>query len=223
MIIRVVDFETTDLPPEGRVCEIGWCDVTATGIGTPHSVLVNPGVPVSPVARAAHHIKDSQLADAMEPRHGFALLDEDCDVFAAHNAKFERAFYEGGKGKWICTYRCAMHTWPDAPKYSNQALRYWLDLDVDEALAMPLHRAGPDAYVTAHILRVLMEVRSVAELVRLTESPVLLKTVGFGKHFGIKWIDVPTDYCEWCLRHKDMDPDVLFTAAYYLRYGKKGW
>ncbi len=43
----------------------------------------------------------------------------------------------------------AMHVWPDAPRHSNQVLRYWRNLVLDNALAMLPHRAGPDAWVTA--------------------------------------------------------------------------
>lgn len=30
-----------------------------------------------------------------------------------------------------------MHVWPDAPRHSNQVLRYWRNLVLDNALAMP--------------------------------------------------------------------------------------
>jgi len=35
-------------------------------------------------------------------------------------------------------------------------LRYWRNLVLDPALAMPPHRAGPDAYVTACLLAELL-------------------------------------------------------------------
>src|ERR1700727_1277829 len=27
MLLRVIDFETTGMPPDAALCEIGWCDV----------------------------------------------------------------------------------------------------------------------------------------------------------------------------------------------------
>ena len=46
----------------------------------------------------------------------------------------------------------ALRVWPEAPRHSNQVLRYWRGMRLDHARAMPPHRAGPDAWVTAHIL-----------------------------------------------------------------------
>jgi len=37
----------------------------------------------------------------------------------------------------------AMHVWPDAPRHSNQVLRYLPNLTLDNALAMPLRRTAP--------------------------------------------------------------------------------
>ena len=46
---------------------------------------------------------------------------------------------------------------------------------------------------------------------RLSTKAVVLRKVGFGKHFGSLWADVPLDYLEWCAR-QDFDPDVKFTV-----------
>ena len=50
-------------------------------------------------------------------------------------------------------------------KHSNQVLRYWLGLRLDADLAMPPHRAGPDAYVTAHLLLRMMALASVEQMI----------------------------------------------------------
>ena len=75
MLIKVLDFETTGMPPDAAVCEVGWCDLhqhiadPTTGLtrwaaGEPRSMLVNPGRPMPPEARAIHHISDGDLAGA---------------------------------------------------------------------------------------------------------------------------------------------------------------
>src|SRR6185437_4732810 len=72
MRLRLVDFETTGMPPDARVCEVGWCDLVGrdadptTGlmqwsIGEPQGLLVNPRCPMPPDARAIHHIGDADL------------------------------------------------------------------------------------------------------------------------------------------------------------------
>lgn len=220
MLIRVIDFETTGMPPDATVCEIGWCDLAASDgpvqIGPVHEMLTNPGRLIPVEAMAVHHIRDQEVADAPPPSAGFEKLMDSVDVFCAHNAAFERAFFAGGETPWICTYRCGLRVWPDAPSHSNQGLRYFLGLELDER-AMPPHRAGPDAYVTAHILSALLGAKPTADLIKWTSEPALLVKCGFGKHRGQKWADVPSDYLDWLLRQKDMGEDIHHTARHHLR------
>jgi uncharacterized protein (DUF3820 family) len=166
-------------------------------------MLVNPGHPIPPTTRAIHHISDADVDGAITPDAASAKLMggmEPGDVFAAHNAKFERAFFGGGAHRWICTLQCAKHLFPQAPGHSNQVLRYWLNIDgdgMDPVLAMPPHRAGPDTYVTAFIVSRMLMMAGVDDLVRLTSAPVVLQTITFGKHRGAKWADLPPDYLSW--------------------------
>lgn len=223
--IRVIDFETTGLPEDAvrGICEIGWTDVTADWeVSGPNSVLVNPGHPIPPVTRAVHHICDADVSGAISPTEASIMLMRDMrpgDVFAAHNAKFEKAFFGGGDHRWICTLQCARHLFPDAPGHSNQVLRYHLDLDsdgMDFEAAMPPHRAGPDTLVTAYILRRLIFASSVDRLVELTTAPVVLRTITFGKHRGAKWADLPRDYLQWIAFKSDLGTDEKHTARHIL-------
>ena len=225
MIIRVLDFETCGLTPEvGGVVEIGWVDLVVcdgpTQIGDVHSTLINPGIPIPVEAMAVHHIRDRDVAIAPLATDVFAKIGVGVDVFAAHHVAFERAFFTGGDTPWICTYRCGLRVWPDSPSHSNQALRYFLGLELDDR-AMPPHRAGPDAYVTAHILRGLLGAQPVEQLMNWTNEPALLIKCGFGKHRGKKWSEVPLDYLDWLVNKSDMDEDTKFTARHYLRKGMK--
>lgn len=226
MKIRVIDFETTGTPEDAvkAICEIGWTDLGVDGsIDGPHSFLVNPGHPIPPQTRAVHHLSDEDVADATDTVSGRGRLCEGMDaddIWAAHNAQFEQAFFGGGERRWICTMKCAKHLLPDAPSHSNQALRYWLNLDKefsDTSLAMPPHRAGPDAYVTAFLLRRLLELASAEELVELTKAPVRLRTVTFGKHRGVKWNDLPESYLSWIANKSDLGADEKFTARAVLK------
>lgn len=226
---RLIDFETTGKPTEEdrhAVCEIGTCDVVRSGdgwtVGPVRSMYVNPGRPVDIEARAVHHIPDSVLADAPPVTDGFRLLMEDMEpataAFVAHNADFEREFFGGGDVPWICTYKSALRIWPDAPKHTNQVLRYFLDLDLDEDQAMPPHRAGPDAYVTAHVLIAILETGAdPKELIRWSSGPALLPRINFGKHRGSKWEDVPIDYLEWIAFKSDMDRDAKANARHWIK------
>lgn len=229
MKVRVIDFETTDQAEEKKkgkpvgIVEIGWTDVEDNGpISRPQSHLVNPGIAIAVQARAVHHISDEMVVGAISPTEAFRLLMdgmEPGDMFAAHHAEFERTFFGGGNHAWICSMKAAKHLWEDAPSFSNQALRYHLDIDAEfqwPDLAMPPHRAGPDSYVTAHILAHLMRAQHPTRLVELTNTPVLQRKVMFGeKHRGQLWADMDRGFLEWVL-DKDFDAETKHTARHWL-------
>lgn len=223
MLIRVWDCETTGFPPDAAMCEIGWCDIEirldgAMTIGTPQGMLVNPGRPMPIEARAVHHIGDADLADAPPIEFGLrCLIDGRPDVFVAHNAAFERQFFTGGDGaQWICTYKVGLRLWPDAPSHTNQVLRYYLGLRLQDHLAMPPHRAAPDAYVTAHILLEALQLASIEDMIAWTEQPAMMVKIRFGKHRGRRWDEVPTDYLQWVAGQRDMDADTRACARHHL-------
>lgn len=225
MKIRVVDLETTGLPEDEvkAICEIGWTDFNARWeFDGPHAAIVNPGHPIPPTTRAIHHISDEEAKTGISPSEACATLMagmEPDDVFAAHNAEFERHFFGGGNHRWICTMKCAQHLFPDAPSHSNQVLRYWLNLDgdgMDSVAAMPPHRAGPDTLVTAYLISRMLLMASCDELVRLTTAPVILTKVTFGKHRGSKWADLPRDYLQWIAYKSDLGSDEKHTARHFL-------
>lgn len=223
MRARVLDFETTDEPKDdvpAGVIEAGWCDVV-DGVpeAAPVSLLVNPGLPIAIKARAVHHLSPEDLDGAPPPDIAFRrLMEGSPDYFVAHNADFERHFFRGGEIPWICTYKVALRLWPDAPGHGNQALRYFLDLDCDRALASPPHRAGPDAYVTARLFaKILDEGVDPDVMVRWSSGPALLPTIGFGKHKGSKWEDAPSDYLRWIVEKSDLDRDAKANAKHHLK------
>lgn len=223
-IIRSIDFETTGIPTEAdpqAIVEIGWQDIEFDGMGwaglVPDgraSFLCNPERPIPHEAMAVHHITDEMVADAS----GNVGLLGTPDYFCAHNADYERQFYDPGV-PYICTYKVALRLWPDAPSHGLQFLRYHLSLPVDAADAFPPHRAGPDAYLGAALMvRIINDDRaSLDEMVRWSNGPALLPRVNFGKHKGAKWEDVPTDYLDWLANKSDMDRDVKANARHHLK------
>jgi DNA polymerase-3 subunit epsilon len=61
----------------------------------------------------------------------------------------------------------------------------------------------------------LLAERTVDELLKLSTKAVVLRTVGFGKHFGKLWAETPIDYLEWAQK-QDFDADVKFTIKHEL-------
>jgi exodeoxyribonuclease X len=238
MLIRVLDTETTGIEPTDHVVEIAAWDLflSEKSSASPLFIrvgerLVKPPVPIPAVASAVHHIIDEDVAEA-EPWDrvypGFVGEHDGkvIDAYAAHNAKFDRQWLNdemcGGK-PFICTYRCALRVWPDAPSHSNNALRYWLKPEqLDRSFAREAHRAGADAYVTAHLLYLLLQKASLQHLIKWSGEPGVLPRVTFGKHRGAAWSDVPLDYLQWTLKQADMNEDVKFTAQREIARRREG-
>ncbi len=224
MLIRVIDFETSGLPTEEdphAICEIGFTEVLDGKVaGTTFAMLVNPGRPMPCEAQAVHHISDADLTGAAPITDGLQMLMRGPpDFFAAHNADHEIAFFAGGDVIWIDTWKVALRLWPDAPSHSQQVLRYHLDLGCDRDRASPAHRAGPDSYVCAMLLqRILQDGRaSLEQMVKWSKGAPLLHRVTFGKHKGMLWDDLPTDYLRWIADKSDMDAGTKANARHRLK------
>jgi exodeoxyribonuclease X len=229
MIIRVLDFETTGTEPPGEVCEVGYSDVLIFADGTKGRVRA----PVSWLCgvermtvetRAVHHIPPAAL-EGLAPFDPAAFAAraaaEGVAAVAAHRADFE--------GRWVgaalaavgvplvCSHKAALRVWPDAPAHNNQVLRYWLDeqglTSPDPVVAQPAHRAGPDAYATAHTVRAILALGHTLEnLIAWTAEPALLPRIPIGKQRGAKWADVDGGFLRWMLSAKDMDSDLVWNA-----------
>ena len=213
--IRVIDFETTGAEPPAEVCEVGICDIDAEtrAISAPVSWLCGVSS-MPPEVRAVHHIS---LADcAGQPPFDEFRLPAGAAVIVAHNADFEKKFIRCTL-PILCTYKAALRAWPDAPTHSNGGLRYWLEdqglVSPDHDLTQPAHRAGPDAYVTAHILVALMNAgHTCREMIAWTKEPRLLPTCPIGKFRGKPWAEVEGGFLGWMLRQPDMDQDLKWNA-----------
>jgi exodeoxyribonuclease X len=232
--IRVIDLETTGFePPDHGVCEIGWCDVesiehdllgapTAWMVGNGRGMLVNPGRSIPAETSAVHHIIDEDVAQAPPwlAAASLAMPTYPNDVvpvaYAAHSAKFERQWCTDdltGGIPWICTYKCALRLWPDAPQHSNQGLRYWRRPEgLDREIAFHAHRAFPDAYVTAFHLRDMLALAPIDDLIKWSSEPALQVICHIGKWRGMPWREVDYGFLEW-IAARDFDEDILFTVA----------
>lgn len=218
-VLRVLDFETTALnPKDGCVIEVGYADydVEAKTVSD-HASWLCFANHIPPENRAVHHITLTDIADR-EPFDAASVLGAIpvAACMVAHNADFEAAFLGDPGIPWICTYKSALRVWPDAPSHSNAALAYWLEdqgkIVFDHAKIIPTHRAGPDAYVTAHILKALFEAGATGrDMVAWTKEPRLLPRITFGKHKGVDWKDAPKSYLDWIVT-SDMDEDTKWNA-----------
>lgn len=230
--VRVIDLETAGNGPND-VCEIGWQDVLQDPGGSwsineeRGALFVNPGRPISPDTMAIHHILDEQVAgapfwkvaarDVLRPDGGVLAL-------AAHRAGFEQRYCRPaltGGAAWICTWKCALRVWPHLPRFSNQMLRYQrMPVGLDHAIGLPAHRAMPDAYVTAHHLRDMLNQVSLEQLLAWSSEPGLLPRVPAGPWRGKEWRDLGLD--ELRTFSSERDVDVRFSALTELQHRGEG-
>jgi exodeoxyribonuclease X len=224
MRLRVIDIETTGATPS-EIIEIAAVDVVAGPDGwralPPRARLFRPRGEISFHAMAIHHLTPDDFDPALPVCDAASLrdfLEEDgrADLLVAHNAAFEAQHIDDGATgglEWLCTVKAARNAWPEAPGYSNQVLRYWRGLRLDPALAMPPHRAGPDAWVTAHLLIDMLGTASPDQLLAWSRAPRRLERVPFGRYRGKDWTVPPRGYLEWLVGQDDMARDVRDRAA----------
>jgi exodeoxyribonuclease X len=234
--VLVIDFETTGFtPPEAEIIEVGLSAVIgAEPSGSYASHLFACAGPIPPQTRAVHHIVASDLIGRplCSPERLAQLVHADgpWDAFAAHNT--------GMEGQWLteevrrgvpllCTYKAALRVWPEAPGHGNGCLRYWLE---DEGLThpcpetcQPAHRAGPDAYVTAHLLGALLKRATLEEMIAWTDEPAMLPTCPIGVWRGTKWADVDLSFIQWILSKPGMAPSIAASADREINRRRDEW
>ncbi|KKB76984.1 exonuclease [Devosia soli] len=215
--IRVIDLETAG-DATTDVCEIGWQDVVSVD-GDAWQLdqergarFVNPGRPITAETMAVHHILDEWVAGApfwkemaaevLQPQGGVMAL-------AAHRAAFEQRYCTPrltGSANWICTWKGALRMWPELQGFSNQMLRYQRKPQgLIHEHGLPAHRAMPDAYVTAHHLRDMLNVVGPEQLIDWSRQPGLLPRVRSGPDRGKPWPIVEAPSLEELARDRDID------------------
>lgn len=219
-MIRVLDFEGTGLGEDAAVCEWATVDLcpTTRAIGKMDSSLCRVDA-MPPDTRAVHHIR-------VEDTRGFPPYDRRCmyeaavrdgiTAWAAHNTSYEERFTLGSI-PMICTYKAALRWWPEAPSHSVFSLLYWLEDQeraiFDPQLAHPPHRALPDAYATAVLLRTMMiEGATGQDLFRFTREPARIPRCPIGAWRGHKWDEIDDGFLEWIRRTIYDREDIRYAA-----------
>jgi hypothetical protein len=140
---RVIDIETTGLAPPAEIIEIGRVDVVIEGgrifIEQPLSRLYRPLHGIPPETMAVHHITEADVPGDTSVCNDDLLISAvrgspTPDALVAHNCSFEQQFIPAhitGPVPWICTHKIALRIWPNAPRHSNQVLRYWRRLSIN--------------------------------------------------------------------------------------------
>ncbi|MGH7560374.1 MAG: 3'-5' exonuclease [Gemmatimonadales bacterium] len=188
----VVDVETTGgrLSTADRITEVAVVLVQGERRELVFESLVNPGRPISPMARVITGITDAMVRAA--PRFeevAERLLDAlSGRVFVAHNARFDWGFVGAElrrsrglrlSGPRLCTVRLARKLLPGAQSCSLDALSFYFALENPAR-----HRAAGDALATAELLTRLLRlareqgIRTVPELEALQRQSPRRRSAG---------------------------------------------
>ncbi|HCP08419.1 MAG TPA: DNA polymerase III subunit epsilon [Candidatus Moranbacteria bacterium] len=233
-----LDAETTGKGPEDRLCQVAY-----KFNGEEFESLFKPPIPIQVEAMSISHITNKMVEDK-DPFIGSQMcnhLNDICseeNVIVAHNAQFdvEMLKKEGIEAKNVIdTLKIAHHLDKEGviPRYNLQYLRYFLELEIENAVA---HNALGDVRVLEKVFERLFQKMAgefkdehevIQEMIRISSLPILMKKFPFGKYKGLKVADVAKKdpgYLGWLLDEKmkeknmggDNDENWIYTFEYYL-------
>ncbi len=221
-----LDTETTGKDENARLVQLAYkCGQIKANL------LFKPPVPISFEAMSVHHITN-EMVENKESFIGSDIrnkLQADLNqvIMVAHNAAFDAEILsrEGLKvGKMIDTLKVVQNLF-DLSMYKLQFLRYNFGLDVTQVRA---HDAEGDIEVLEALFNYLVhfmvrenpelsQAQIIEKMLEWTEKPVLLRLIGFGKHQGKEFKDIPKDYLIWLKYQDNLSEDLKFTINHYLK------
>ena len=238
------DTETTGTGDSDRIIQIGAMIVHSKDKIDVYDELCLADVPISLEAMEIHNITPDVIENQppyqeLEFCKRLEAYNDKENYLIAHNIKFDLSMIEkeGFDNNYtlIDTLRCAKHLLPNSPHHRLQYLRYALELYKTEGaeadkldITIKAHDAIGDVLVMKLLLSKLVllakeqfpeDRNPMQTLVKLTQTPVLMKTFKFGKHKGKKVADVAKEdagYMKWMKGNMDLDEDMAFTLDYYL-------
>ncbi len=233
-----LDTETTGAGPGDRLCQVAYKFEEKE-----NEALFKPPVLIQIEAMAVSHITN-KMVDDKEPFIDSEMQKELSDIFnrdnilVAHNAQFDAEMLarEGVVvNKMIDTLKIVQYLDKkgDLPKYNLQYLRYYFDLEVENATA---HDALGDVRVLEklfeHFFEEMLrdmknEEKVLDKMLEVSALPVLIKKINFGKYKGRRVADIAKNdagYLKWLLDEKikaknqngENDEDWIYTLEYYL-------
>jgi len=237
-----LDTETTGIGADGRLCQVAY-----NFQGVEFESLFKPPVPIEIEAMSVAHITNRMVADKesfenSQMKKDLLVIFEAENILVAHNAAFDAEILRREQveaKKIIDTYKVAQDLDVDGeiPKYKLQYLRYYFDLEVENA---PAHDALGDVRVLEKLFgyyfqKMLIELgdeeKVLQRMLEISAKPVLIKKFNFGKYNGEKVSEVAkkdAGYLTWLFNQKIMareqglenDEDWIYTLDKYLNPGR---
>lgn len=175
-------------------------------------------------AIATHHILPHEL-EMCAPSSLFALPPS-LGYMIGHNIDYDWKVAGEPDVRRICTLALSRWLWPDLDGHTQSALFYWLHSGDQRSLmeARDTLRNAHSALVDVKICRFILQAQintliqrgikceTWLDLWEISENARIPTVIGFGKHKGDKFADLPPSYKQWLLKQDDLDPYVRIAA-----------
>jgi DNA polymerase III epsilon subunit-like protein len=237
MGIIILDTETTGHKrDEDSICQIALLS-NISGEWEALESYVNSEKEITSNAMAIHHITNEMIEGAplfheSAPLHFLEKHNTAEHIIVIQNAVFDLGVLRNmgfiWKGRVLDTLICAKHLL-NTPRHALQYLRYELGLYKNEkviaqALGKTLnaHDALSDVIITKLLLNhlLLLADNNIDNLLTLTDEPVLLKVIPFGKYKNETFetiADFDPNYLRWCLSDmKKLNKDARVAIQFWL-------
>jgi len=212
MAALIFDTETTGrIAPE--LIEAAWLRVGELRTLAVEEEFVRryrPSKPIEMGAMAVHHILDEDLEDC-PPASEFSL-PADTEYLIGHSIDYDWEVIGKPEVKRICTFAMSRKLWPEVDSHSQSALLFYFSKDRRKTRdnLENAHSALADVKFCRIILnRILLAVRPASweALWEFSERARIPETMPFGKHRGVRIVDLPDDYRRWALSNlTEIDP-----------------
>ena len=229
--IFLLDTETTGVEVADKVCQLSYVLLDNNQYAI-YDDLCNPQVELNFSAMCINHITPEMVQDKpiLAQTNSFITLQQhntQANVIVAHNAKFDLQML--AKDGFTCqmqiidTLRCMKHLFKDGSSYSLQYLRYSLGLyKLENTFGEEIvaHSARGDVLILKLLFDFLLQNTSVAELIRLTQTPIFYEKFPFGKYKGQMIVDILSSdfgYCSYLLQGKIDDKDLIASIEHYVK------
>lgn len=196
------DTETTGLK-RAKAVEVAFVEIDpeTLEIEQTWSSLIDPEIPIEPMAQSIHGITSEMLAcePTIEEFVGVILggrFEEPCTLIG-HNVQFDKPFFEPVMNvvKTYCTLGLSRRMFPTGPEnHKLGTMKEYLKLEGGEA-----HRALGDVLTVHQMLKLLVPQtgRSLLDLLQVPAHTIY--TMPWGEHAGKQLSDIPVGYRTWLL------------------------
>lgn len=205
-----------------------------------NSTYINPdGIKISPEAKSIHNILDEMVINSplfkdSQVIKEFDNFNKKDNILIAHNLPFDLSMISKEGLNWsglkIDTLKLVKYFYPEARLHKLQYLRYFLELDKIEKpyLDEVFQDKTPDAHDALFdviILKLLFlhlkdKAGSINELLRISNNPIFIDKMSFGKYKGEKLSDIVKEdrnYLEYIYSNFDLQEDVKYSVHKILK------